>query len=249
MIDILAIAPHPDDAEIFCGGLLAKAALAGKKTAIIDLTRGELSSNGDIETRAAEAEKASIALKLSTRINLGLPDGALNATGGIASEQIATLVDAFRSLKPQLVLIPFLGEGRHPDHKSAGELATQAAFFATLKKFKANKNLAPHTIGMLLQYQMRFSFKPSFVIDVTACYDIKRIAISCYHSQVQQKNNSSATLINAPLSLSSIEARDKYYGAMIGTGYGEAYYSESMLSIEDPLAIINSNSSFLFPGE
>jgi LmbE family N-acetylglucosaminyl deacetylase len=51
MIDLLAIMPHPDDAELLCGGTLISAADQGYKTAVLDLTAGESGSRGDRETR------------------------------------------------------------------------------------------------------------------------------------------------------------------------------------------------------
>ena len=64
-VDCLAFAAHPDDAELFCGGTLIKLKRQGYSTGIIDLTRGELSTNGDIETRQLEADQASTVLDLN----------------------------------------------------------------------------------------------------------------------------------------------------------------------------------------
>ena len=73
-VDLLAFGPHPDDVELSCGGLLAQ---YGARAAIVDLTRGELATNGTPELRAKEAAAAAEALGLPTRENLGLPDGGL----------------------------------------------------------------------------------------------------------------------------------------------------------------------------
>jgi LmbE family N-acetylglucosaminyl deacetylase len=45
-VDILAVSPHPDDAEIGCGGLLLLSARQGLGTAIVDLSEGEKSTRG-----------------------------------------------------------------------------------------------------------------------------------------------------------------------------------------------------------
>ncbi len=74
-LDILAIAAHPDDAEMSCAGTLLAAAIQGKKIGIVDLTRGELGTRGTPEIRAAEAAAASKILGLHARENLGLADG------------------------------------------------------------------------------------------------------------------------------------------------------------------------------
>ena len=54
-LDILAFGAHPDDVELGCGGTIAKEIANGKKVGIIDLTRGELGTRGDSETRDKES--------------------------------------------------------------------------------------------------------------------------------------------------------------------------------------------------
>src|SRR6185503_8154280 len=76
-VDILAIAAHRDDVELTCGGALIKAATLGRKTAVIDLTAGELGTRGSAELRGEEAEKAAKVMGLESRKNLGLPDGGV----------------------------------------------------------------------------------------------------------------------------------------------------------------------------
>src|SRR2546430_3297808 len=48
--------------ELTCGGTLAKAAHAGHRVGILDLTQGETGTRGDAGTRAAEAERAARAI-------------------------------------------------------------------------------------------------------------------------------------------------------------------------------------------
>src|SRR5580693_1818826 len=76
-LDLLAIAAHPDDVELTCGGTLLKMAHAGYKTGILDLTAGEMGTRGTPETRAKEAAKAAKILRVAHRENLHLPDAHL----------------------------------------------------------------------------------------------------------------------------------------------------------------------------
>ena len=55
-LDVVAVAPHPDDLEILCGGTLAKLVKQGYKVGIFDLTSGEPTPRGSLETRKTEAE-------------------------------------------------------------------------------------------------------------------------------------------------------------------------------------------------
>ncbi len=79
-LDLLAIAAHPDDVELTCGGTLLKMAQKGYKTGILDLTEGEMGTRGTRETRAREAARAAKILKVSWRGTLGVPDSDVQST-------------------------------------------------------------------------------------------------------------------------------------------------------------------------
>ena len=53
-LDVVAIAPHPDDVELHCGGLMIRLADLGYKTGIIDMSRGEMSTRGTVKERTLE---------------------------------------------------------------------------------------------------------------------------------------------------------------------------------------------------
>src|ERR1035438_6972433 len=78
--DILAIAAHRDDVEQTCGGTLLKMAERGHRTAILDLTRGELGTRGSVDDRAREADEAARILKVTWRHALDIPDGRVENT-------------------------------------------------------------------------------------------------------------------------------------------------------------------------
>ena len=81
-IDVVAFSPHPDDVEFFCSGALLLAADAGRSTAVVDLTEGELSTNGDPGRRSTERAAATELLGLRARMSLHLPDGSLGTDPG-----------------------------------------------------------------------------------------------------------------------------------------------------------------------
>jgi N-acetylglucosamine malate deacetylase 1 len=117
-MDVLAFGPHPDDVEIFCGGTLIHLAELGHAVAVVDLTRGELSTHGTVEQRAEESQAASKILGLTHRENLGLPDGFLSPwskdESSAESSPLGRVVEAIRRLRPEIVLAPWIEE-RHPD--------------------------------------------------------------------------------------------------------------------------------------
>lgn len=252
-VDVLAFAPHPDDAELCCGATLAKLAARGYRVGVVDLTRGELASNGTPETRAREAAAASEALGLAHRENLGLPDGFLDPTGGYdeaaqragRGSQLARVVEVIRRLRPELVLAPWRA-ARHPDHEAASELVTRACFFSGVRRFETEPESERHVPGRLIYYMMRFAFEPSFVVDTTGEPSAaKARAIACYGSQVQRDAGAAMapTLANAPLNLAALDARDRYYGAMIGVEQGEPFALSGPLAVDDPLAHFRAHPS------
>ena len=244
-IHALAFGPHPDDVEICCGGLLIKLAEAGHKTAIADLTQGEMGTQGTVETRKAEADAAAKILGLSHRENLALPDGGIKDE----PEQIAKVVEVIRRLKPEVILAPYW-QGRHPDHVEGSNLITKSVFYAGLKNFQAKGEA--FTTNQVLYYQMRYSFRPSFITDITGLAEKKMQAIQCYQSQVTRDGSGPQTLISFPLSLSSIDARDRYYGAMIGCMHAEPYLTRQIPRIDDPINHFRESptkNALLYSGE
>lgn len=262
-IDILAFAPHPDDAEICCGGLLMKMANTGYRSGIIDFTRGEMSSRGDLATRADETGNASKILKLHLRENLEFPDGhvGVQSSHSTVEMQLQKVVATFRRLRPQILLIPYQHE-RHPDHIMTNELLLKAVFFAGVRKFAdGTKSPEPFTPRQVLFYQMRYQFRPSFIVDISDVAVQKAAAIRCYRSQLglddpspssgnSQGTQTVKTLLSSELTLDTFDARDRYYGAMIGASHGEPYLTRNIIAIKDPIEHFRTNfsaESLLFP--
>lgn len=246
-VDVLAFGAHPDDVELFCGGIMIRLADLGYTTGVVDLTRGELASHGTIEEHAREAEAASHVLGLTFRENLGFPDGFIFPWSGYEapSEQAKTshlgrAVEVLRRRLPEIVLLPWIEE-RHPDHAAAGVLITKAVFFAGLRKFGTEAPTERFVPRQVLYYEMRHRMGPTFIVDTSNAWERKAQAIACHASQVTLRPGDQPTLISSPRALEAIEARDAYYGSMIGARYGEALKSLSTLGLVDPVAHFRAN--------
>jgi N-acetylglucosamine malate deacetylase 1 len=228
-IDCLAFSPHPDDAELFCGGLLLKLKKLGSTTAIVDLTLGELSTNGSPEIRAAETAKASEILQLDVRENLKISDGNIEDS----SENHNKIISVIRNYRPAICLIPYWRD-RHPDHEAAAWLLKRAIFMAGLNKINTNQDAyRPATI---LNYMLHYNFEPSFVVDISHEIDRKIEAIMAYKSQfVLSKNNTHDTYINRPDFLDSLKIRSAFYGQQAGVSYAEAFYYDGSIKIDNIL--------------
>lgn len=228
-IDALAFSPHPDDAEMGCGGLLLKLKDKGYKTGIIDLTLAELSTNGDLETREKETKKATKILGLDIRENLKLEDA--NIKNDFDSR--LKVINVLRKCRPDLVLIPFWRD-RHPDHENSYKLLKDSIFISGLKKFKADFDaFSPY---LVISYMLHYEFKPSFIVDISKYYKRKSGAVAAYKSQFYSSLKKDAiTHIASKYFFDVINSRHQCSGLKVRAEYGEPYYIESDIKIEDPL--------------
>src|SRR5271169_2479306 len=175
-LDLLAIAAHPDDVELTCGGTLLKMAHAGYKTGILDLTAGEMGTRGTPETRAKEAAKSAQILRVSWRGSLGVPDSEVQPS----RQHKLRLAAVIRELRPKTVIIPYW-EARHPDHYHASTLGYEGCFLAGLKQLPIDgEAYRPFKILYSTAYA---PVRPTFVVDITAQYERRRRAILAYRSQ------------------------------------------------------------------
>jgi len=217
-IRILAIGAHPDDVEISCGGTLALAARQKIPVGILDLTQGELSTNGTVEERAAEAAEAAEILGAATRANAGLPDGAVHA---MDPEQVRSVVRVLRALRPAL-LLTHAPVDRHPDHVEASRLVDRAWYLAGLRQYDPGHG-EPHRAEGRYHFVSRITLAPTFVMDITSSWEEKRRAILAHRTQVGRGEKSSATPLNDPSFLDRIEARARHFGSQVGVTYGEPF--------------------------
>lgn len=229
-VDVLAIAPHPDDAELICGGTLARCARQGYLTGILDLTAGEMASRGTPQLRAEEAAEAARILGVSVRETLGLPDSGLTNTPGTRRDVALVL----RRLRPKIVLAPAPAPfGRHPDHRIAAELVRDAVFVAGLTKLDSDSE--PHRPRHVL-HAITFRedyLKPSFVVDITDAMDVKLAAIAAYRSQFAGVTQAGEVYPNGEPLADIIRHQSAHYGSLIRVRYGEPFFLTEAIPVDD----------------
>lgn len=231
MIDILAFAPHPDDVEIHCSGTLARLKRAGRSIGIVDLTRGELSTRGDLETRARESAEATRILALDYRANLDIPDGDIEQS----AENRRRVIRVLRETRPRTVLLPYHTD-RHPDHENASRLLRACLFLSGLRKIALadeGTGLAPHRPARAFHYMMAHTFTPSFIVDVSETFEIRLAAIRAYRSQIDPSyhNGEHQTILSSDDFLPYIIGRAKTLGFHIGAAYGEGFETIAPLAM------------------
>ena len=230
MLDLLAIAAHPDDVEQTCGGTLLRMAEAGYRTGIIDLTAGDMGTRGSPEIRVAESADAAKILKVSHRENLHFPDARLeNSMAGRM-----TLAQRIRELRPRTVILPYW-EGRHPDHYRTAEIGYEACFLAGLRKI--DPYTEPHRPYKIVYSSLYANVVPSFVVDVTPQFDHRMESLLAYRSQYGEGSDGAALFPDEPEIRDRLSATARFYGNLIGVKYGEPFVVKETMRVDDIVAM------------
>lgn len=228
-LDLLAIAAHPDDVELTCGGTLIKMVHEGYKVGILDLTGGEMGTRGSVELRRKEAAAAARALGIAHRENLGLPDAHLE----LRMEYKLAIARRIRALRPQTVILPYW-EGRHPDHYNASKLGYEGCFLAGLKNLDlAGEPFRPFKLLYSTTYDR--GVRPTFVVDISREFTQRHKAIMAYGSQFRPKASEKRS--KEPFRLDTlvqqVELMARYYGAMAGVEYAEPFLVKEVMQVDD----------------
>jgi bacillithiol biosynthesis deacetylase BshB1 len=231
-VSILAIAAHRDDVELTCGGTLIKAARRGQRTAIVDLTQGEMGTRGSAQLRGEEAARAAELLGCVARETLALPDAGIENTP--ATREL--LARAIRRFRPRVVIAP-ASEGRHPDHRVTAGLVRDACFVAGLAKVAPEiPKHRPLKILHSLTYRQDFT-RPSFVVDISDEFEQKLEAIRSYSSQFDGEIQAGEVFPNGEPLYDIIRHYAATYGSLIRTRYGEPFLTTEMMRVDDVAAL------------
>jgi bacillithiol biosynthesis deacetylase BshB1 len=229
MVDILAIAAHPDDVEQTCGGTLLRMAEVGYSTGIIDMTAGDMGTRGSPEIRVAESKEAARILAVTHRENLHFPDARLeNSMAGRM-----TVAHRIRELRPKTVILPYW-TGRHPDHYRCAEIGYEACFLAGLRKI--DQYTEPHRPHKIIYSSIYANVTPSFVVDITRFFEKRMESLFAYHSQYGSTTEGEALFPDEAEIRERLAAIARFYGNLIGVKYGEPFAVKETMRIDDIVA-------------
>ena len=232
-LDILAFGAHPDDIELSCSGVLVVEKANGKKTGIVDLTKGELGTRGSAEIRKEEAAKSAEILGVDVRINLGLADGFFENNEANQRKVIKVL----RKYCPEIILVN-APEDRHPDHGKAAALLNDAAFLSGLVKIETHESdilQKPWRPKYVFHYIQDRYLEPDFVVDITSAMDKKLESIKAYGTQFFNPNatQEAQTYISTPEFLDGVIGRSAQFGKKIGVKYAEGFISKKTIGLRN----------------
>jgi bacillithiol biosynthesis deacetylase BshB1 len=241
-LDVVAVAPHPDDLEILCGGTLAKLVHQGYRVGIIDLTSGEPTPRGSLEKRQQEAEAARRILGVQVRINLDLPNRIL-MDGPEARYALATTL---RTYRPAVMIVAF---GRtpaaSPDHYQGGLIGEAARFHSQLTKWDDRfAGTPPYRVPHLVYATFpsdaeQRQWHSHFIIDISDTIEQKLEAIACYDSQFD--NDRFAKVRHY------VSSANGYVGARCGFMYGEQFALPHPVGAENLFTLVHGGKGSIAP--
>ena len=187
----LAVYAHPDDAEISCGGTLARWAAAGADVHVLVCTRGDKGSTDPSVTgdalaaqRREESEAAAAVLGLAGTHRLDVPDGELDADATTRGRIVALI----RAVRPDVVVCPdptalLFGDRywNHRDHRAAGTVTLDAVAPAAANPHYFPDAGEPHQVAAVF---LSGTLEPNVWIDVTESIETKIDALFCHRSQL-----------------------------------------------------------------
>lgn len=228
--DILAIGAHRDDVEQTCGGTLLKMAERGHRTAILDLTQGEMGTRGTVEDRALEADEAARILKVGWRHALEIPDGRVENT----YKNRLNVASVIRQLRPRVLILPYW-QARHPDHATAAVLGYEAAFLAGLSKLVLDE--APHRPFKIIYASLYAEVRPTFVVDISAQFETRFASLMAYRSQYEDQTAGRGLFPRQAEIRERVAAMAGYYGVLAGVQYAEPFVQKEVGLVEDLLMV------------
>jgi len=254
-LDYLAIAAHPDDIEITCGGLMIKMADLGRKTGAVDLTCGEMGTFGHAGQRIEEATRAAELMGMSYRTQLDIPDSAveLNQPNRLKVAQV------IRDTAPEVVVLPHWQQ-RHPDHRICSQLGYDACFLAGLKNAPLDGD--PHRPSRILYASYYRNTDISFLVNVSEQFVRKLRAVSTYTSQFGDSTEELDRIVSlteggtvAVISSESVQENEIFHPgtsiyeymyirsrhmALLGNVmFAEGYTVKENLTLDDPDVLLN----------
>lgn len=189
---VLAVYAHPDDADVSCGGSLARWAAEGAEVHLLVCARGDKgTADPDVDPgalslrRAAETEAAASVLGLAAWHGLGHLDGELEDGPQLRGE----IVRWVRQVRPDTVLCPdptalLFGDHyvNHRDHRVVGTVTLDGLAPAASRPLYFPEAGPAHQVTRVL---LSGTLEPSVWVDVTASIDDKLAAVTCHGSQLE----------------------------------------------------------------
>ncbi len=239
MPTVLAAMAHPDDAELLCGGTLARLAQIGWEIHIVTATAGDCGSSHQDGTtisarRLGEAQKAAKLLGGEHHC-LGLLDGRVF----LNEASISALTFLLRKVRPSIV-ITHARSDYMVDHEQMSQITRSATFTAGMPNYPLGNlgvtTVVPHLyhtdpIGLHDNDGLPVSAKT--IIDISSTIDLKRQALLLHDSQMEWLRHHHGISDPTIEMVSWASQRGQQCGCQAGEGFnqhrGHAYPTDDLL--------------------
>jgi len=194
---VLVVVPHPEDAEFWCGGTVAKWIDEGAMVRYVLCTDGAKGATDPNVTsqelgviREREQAQAAKALGVQDVVMLHRSDGSLEDSSDFRKE----LVRQIRQVKPDVVVCPEpyrKNSAWHRDHRIAGQVALDAVFPCArdhlhFEELWRDEGLEPHKTGTVLFWGTETS---DTFIDISGTMAAKLEAVKAHKSQTNGRSH------------------------------------------------------------
>lgn len=213
---VLAIAAHPDDETLGCGGTLLKHRAAGDDVHwLVASSRAEPRwSAAQVEHRREQIEKVATEYQMSDVSLLGFPDAALDQVPLV--DLVEGIDTVLANIRPEIVYVVHGGDV-HSDHARVHTAAMSALKAFRMKALGTRRVLAYETVSSTeaaVQHPAQ-AFLPTVFNDITDHFQHKCVVMGHYDSEWQ------GGLL--PRSPSALEALARWRGATVAVQYAEAF--------------------------
>lgn len=218
---VLAIVAHPDDADIFCGGTLAKHADRGDEVRIVHMTSGEY---GGIDTTESELASVRREEARNSAAELGCECDFLDFRDGRIEQSLKnrlTLVDVIRKHQPEIILT-HVEDDMHPDHRATSRLVSNAYYMASLPMVESEYR--PHDPNNVYYFgKPTSSFEPTVFVDVSDYQERKERAIERHESQVEFLEEHGGIDAEFDNLIEGVRAEARVLGKRTGVEFAEGF--------------------------
>jgi N-acetylglucosamine malate deacetylase 1 len=215
---ILAIAPHPDDETLGCGGILFKHKAEGDEiywVIVTGISEDTGWANDAVIKRDAEIMSVSKKYGFSNVFNLRLPTTKIDTLP--ISDLIGEITDIYKSIKPDVIYMPFAYDV-HTDH----QIITKA-LQSTFKWFRYPHIKKVYMYETLSETDFNFVenrvFRPNVFINISQYLEEKIETMKIYDGEMgnfpfprsEKAMRSLATLRGSQSGFESAEAFELVY--------------------------------------
>jgi LmbE family N-acetylglucosaminyl deacetylase len=198
---VLAIAAHPDDEVLGCGGVLARHARNGDPVTIVIACEGESLRYGPGGVgQDSHIVRAAERLGCRSVRHLRFPDQALDTLR--LTEIIAPLEKIVREVQPRIVYAQHGGDVNRDHH-----ILFQAILVATRPTETCIESVYAFDTASSTEWAFPRTFVPDTWIDIAATLDAKLAAMACYESELRPYPH--------PRSLQALEHRARALGNQV----------------------------------